>query len=108
MATDESMQILLDELDEAETVSELQTSVLAFNKYAEEQFPKGPIEMAGDDGVSDTRIDALLTWMEALQDRMDELADTARIDSYSITVSGSLTGPSVSVGVTCSPSDSSA
>jgi len=102
---DDSMEILLERMVEAETVPELQTHVLAFNKYADEHFGSGDVEFAGEGEVSDTRVDTLVTWIEALQDRMEEVTRHDRIESYSITVSGSLTGPSVSVGVTCLPDD---
>jgi hypothetical protein len=103
---DDSMDILLEQMSEAETVSELQTHVLAFNKYADEHFGSGSVEFAGEGDVSDTRVDTLVTWIETLQDRMEEVTEHERVESYSITVSGSLTGPSVSVGVTCLPGGS--
>jgi hypothetical protein len=102
---DDSMEILLEQMAEADTVPELQTHVLAFNKYAEEHFGSAGIEFAGEGEVSDTRVDALVTWIEALQDQMEDVTRHDRVESYSITVSGSLTGPSVSVGVTCLPDD---
>jgi hypothetical protein len=103
MADTNSMDILLDELGDAESVAELQTNVLAFNEYAEKHFDDGDVELAGAGTEEDTRITALAEWTDRLQTRMNELTETDAIDSYSVTVSGSLTGPSVSLSVTCSP-----
>lgn len=91
----------MEEIEEADSIPELQSHVLAANKYLEEQFDDEDLRFSSDEGVIDDRFDVLARWIDTIQERMDEIAAESNIENYSITVGGSITGPSVSVSVTC-------
>lgn len=98
MISDETVRILEEDIQSAETVEELQTHVLIANQHLE---TSSEIETAGSDHNSQ-RVEALTEWMSSIRTRMEELAEGQDVTSYSVTVGGGLTGPSISISVTSS------
>ena len=99
MSADERMEILLEDLDEAEGVGEVQTNVLLLNEALEGQEPDEEFASLITSGDS---LDLLTRYLQKIEDKMAELDDESGISSYSISVGGSLTGPQVTLSVTVS------
>lgn len=97
MGDDEELELLLQDLEDVETVEELQSHVLFGNEYFEKQ------------GVDDVRLAEgggakiavkLERWLSRLRSKMNQIAARNGAETFSISMSGSMTGPSVSVRVT--------
>ena len=102
MSQTDPIDILLTDLEEADSVPEIQSQVLAANKLLDERFGNDELRVAGDGEVNDSRLNMLVRWISALEEKMGEVAQSEDIENYSVTVSGSIAGPSVSVSITCS------
>jgi hypothetical protein len=98
MAPDETLELLKEDIQDVETVEALQSHVLIANEHFE-AFDE--VETATL-GSNSQRVDTLTEWMASIRSRMEELAEEEDITSYSVTVGGSLTGPSISISVTSS------
>lgn len=98
MTTDETLELLKEDIQNVETVEELQSHVLLANEHIKES-DEIKTATAGSDSQ---RIETIAEWMTSIRSRMEELAEEEDITSYSVTVGGSLTGPSISISVTSS------
>ncbi|MDJ1431891.1 hypothetical protein [Halostagnicola sp. A-GB9-2] len=98
MSNSDGLSILLEDLESTNSLEELQAHVMLANAHFEDQpsielpetTAKASPQIAGD----------LEQWLERLRERLDDLASAQSAASYSISMSGDLTGPSVSVSVT--------
>lgn len=94
--TDQDLEMLVEDLEAAGSVDEIQTAVLLLNERldADEEVETQSL------GGQSTKIDILIKWMSTLRERLEELEESGEFSSYSVTVGGSITGPSISVTVT--------
>lgn len=92
----EDIDSLLDGLEDTETMAELQAHVIRANETLQE------FQTAGTDPDGRPEIaDSLEAWLGTLREQVERISGDAA-EQYTITVSGGITGPSVSVGVTYS------
>ena len=98
MSNSDDLPVLLADLESTESLAELQAHVLMANAYFEE---RPSIELP--ESTAETRpevADDLEEWLKRLRERLEELARAQSAASYSVSMSGNLTGPSVSVSIT--------
>ncbi|SHG81210.1 hypothetical protein [Halobaculum gomorrense] len=97
MLTEEELEILEQGIQNADSIAEVQSHLL----LADQLLQTEPEEEFAEIGFSGDRMTLLSEWVDTIRDRMDELCERENVSSYSVSVGGSLTGPSVSVSVTC-------
>ena len=93
---EDTKELLIEDIEQAESIEELQSHVLLANQHLESDED---IQSAGLTAQS-AKLDLLTEWLNVLNERMEELADEHGVTSYSVSLSGSLTGPSISISVT--------
>lgn len=105
MPDQESLDMLLEDIENAETVEELQTHVLFANRLFQQD--EG-VEFADIKDGGEGKMGQLEVWISKVRTKMDRLATEHNATSYTLSISGSITGPSFSMGVTYSTDDNEA
>lgn len=91
---EETFQILEKGLEDINTIDEMQAYIV----FASEFLDDPEFELADDD--SSRLMDRLQSWIGSIRTKMSELAEDQDADSYNISVSGGMTGVSISLSVT--------
>ncbi|WP_135853608.1 hypothetical protein [Halorussus salinus] len=93
----DEVAVLKDDIEAADSITELQSAVLLVN----ETFASADedVTLSGMDDYVD-RLDSVVECMNAFRSRLEELSEAGNISSYSVSLGGSITGPSLSVRVT--------
>jgi hypothetical protein len=91
---EETLEILEKGLEDIDTIDEMQAYIV----FASEFLDEPELELADHD--SSRLMDRFHSWIGSIRDKMSELAEEEAADSYSISVSGGMTGVSVSLSVT--------
>lgn len=98
MTSDGDLTPVLEGLENADSLEELQAHVLVANEYFERRPSIALPEAVGDDEPA--VVGDLERWLTRLRERAEELASAQDAASFSISLSGNLAGPSISVSVT--------
>lgn len=98
MGNDDDLTPVLEDLENAESLEELQTHVLVATEYFEARPSIDRLEMADD--AEPAVVDDLERWLTRLRERTEDLASAQGAASFTISLHGDLTGPSISISVT--------
>lgn len=95
---DEDLEILISDLEMAESIEDIQTHILFANEWLEQEED---FKLAGQEEDHRNRlIDKLRTWLNKLKDKLDQMAGSQGATTYTISVSGGFPSPSISLEMT--------
>lgn len=94
----QEISIIKRDIEDADSIEELQSSVLLINETLSSK--EGDVELSALGDGHTSRLDTVVECMDAIRSRLDELSDEQNISSYSVSLGGNLTGPSISITVT--------
>ncbi|MXR22106.1 hypothetical protein [Halobacterium bonnevillei] len=104
----DAIDLPTEELDDAETLADVQANVARANEALVARADRHDGERYESAGVSfdlDSNgvTESLQEWLTKLRGRVDELAREEGVESYTVSVTGGVTGVSIQLGMTYAP-----
>ena len=98
---DDEIDLLVSQVDAAASIEELYWNVLFVNEWLDQQQGLRLADAGAEDGGR--LFGKLKRWLSHFRERLDALASSQGAESYSVSISGGMTGPSISLDVTYAP-----